>query len=117
MTVGTVHRCSRFKGNSSPVKVAKTYAMVSKAMASIIGLAESGEEKFTLTQVMNFRVTDECLPIFDINGTTRKVHKFKLVEKLNMKSVDHITVLRLFIVSGVVLIFFLSHCCPQMMHI
>ena len=62
--------------------------MENRAMASVIWLAESGKEKFTLAQVMEFRVTDECLSIFNINGTMKKVQKSKLVEKLNMQPVD-----------------------------
>jgi len=91
----TIHRCSRYTFSKPPVtrdsvsgKVTKTDAMENRAMASLIWLAESGEEKFTLAQVMEFRVTDECLPIFNINGTMKKVQKSKLVEKLNMQPVE-----------------------------
>lgn len=90
----TIHRCSRYTFSKPPVtrdsvpgKVTKTDAMENRAMASVIWLAECGEE-FTLAQVMEFLVTDECLYIFIINSTMKKVQKSKLVEKLNMQPVD-----------------------------
>ena len=90
-----VHRCSKYTfskplatKDSVTGKVRKTDAMENRAMASIIWLAESGKEKFTLAQVMEFRMTDECLSIFNINGTMKKVQKSKLVEKLNIQPVD-----------------------------
>ena len=90
-----IHRCSRYTfskphatKDSVTGKVKKTDAMENRAMASVIWLAESGKEKFTLAQVMEFRVTDECLSVFNINGIMKKVQKSKLVEKLNMQPVD-----------------------------
>ena len=73
---------------SMPNKAIKTDAMENKAMVSIISLAESGRDKFTLLQVMDFRVTDECLPIFNINGTMKKVQKSKLLEKMNFQGIE-----------------------------
>lgn len=37
---------------------------------------------------MDYRVTDECLPIFNINGTMRKTQKSKLVTKFHMQPID-----------------------------
>jgi hypothetical protein len=34
--------------------------------------------KFTLSQGMEYDVTDECLPIWNINGTMKKVQESKL---------------------------------------
>lgn len=81
-----LHRCSRYTFNKPPAtrdsvtgKVRKTDAMENRAMASVIWLVESGEEKFTLAQVMEFRVTDECLPIFNINSIMKKVQNIKVI--------------------------------------
>ena len=52
--------------------------------------AETGEDKFTLSQVMEYRVTDECLPIFNINGTMKKVQKSKLIDKLNLQPIANV---------------------------
>ncbi len=60
--------------------------MESKAMASVLGLVEnSGVLK--LEDVLQHRVTAECLSIFNVNGTMRKVQKSKLQEKLTMTPV------------------------------
>lgn len=88
-----VHKNSRRNFSNPPpvsgtsdARVNKSEAMENKAMASIIALAEAHEEKFNLVDVMDFRVTDECLPIFNVNGTMRKTQKSKLVEKLHMET-------------------------------
>ena len=61
----------------------KTEEMESKAMASVLGLVEkSGALK--LEEVLQHRLTGECLSIFNANGTMRKVQKSKLQEKLTM---------------------------------
>jgi len=33
-------------------------------------------------------VTHECLPIFNINGTMKKVHKSKIIEKLHTEPME-----------------------------
>ena len=88
-----VHKNSRRNFSNPPpvpgtsdARVSKSEAMENKAMASIIALAEAHEEKFNLVDVMDFRVTDECLPIFNVNGTMRKTQKSKLVQKLQMET-------------------------------
>ena len=53
----TIHRNSRHNLNE-PIKVTRTDAIENKAMTSIISLAETGEDKFTLSQVMEYRVGD-----------------------------------------------------------
>ena len=86
-----MHRKSRRSFSNPPVApdasshttMTKIDAMENKAMASVMWLAETGEEKFTLAEVMEYRVTDECLPIFNINGTMKKVYKSKMIEKLH----------------------------------
>jgi len=69
---------------------AKSEEMENKAMASIIAMAEKHNKKFVLADVMEYRVTDECLPIFNINGTMRKTQKSKLIEVLDLESLQHV---------------------------
>jgi len=57
-------------------------------MTSVIWLTETGEEKLTLAEVMEYRVKDECVSIFNINGTMKKVHKSKMVEKLHTEPME-----------------------------
>eukprot|EP00112_Aurelia_sp_Birch-Aquarium-sp1_P023025 Seg6709.2 transcript_id=Seg6709.2/GoldUCD/mRNA.D3Y31 product="hypothetical protein" protein_id=Seg6709.2/GoldUCD/D3Y31 len=59
-------------------------------MAQIIALSQSSGAKIDLVQVMEHRVTEECLSIFNINGTMIKVQKSKLVEKLEFVSLNQI---------------------------
>ena len=47
--------------------------MESKALASVINLAS--ESGMKLEELFMHRVTEECLPIFNVNGTFRKVQK------------------------------------------
>ena len=54
-------------------------AMANKAMAEIISPEEICKEK-----VMRHRVTNECLPIFNIDGSLRKGQKSKLIEKFKL---------------------------------
>lgn len=51
-------------------------AMENKAMINLINIAQ--ETASDLVQIMQYRVTDVCLPIFNINGTMRKAVKAKL---------------------------------------
>ncbi|KAK6174843.1 hypothetical protein SNE40_013413 [Patella caerulea] len=57
-------------------------------MSTIVALAEAHDEKFHLVDVTDYRVTDECLPIFNINGTMRKTQKSELVTKFHMQPID-----------------------------
>ncbi|KAG1664228.1 hypothetical protein GQR58_019910 [Nymphon striatum] len=91
----TVHRNSRRNFSNPPpvtgqtnMTITKTEAMENNAMSSIVALAEAHDEKFNLVDVMDYRVTDECLPIFNINGTMRKTQKSKLVTKFHMQPID-----------------------------
>ena len=73
------------KANSECLK-GKTEEMESKAMSSVLELVEkSGALK--LEDVLQHRVTRECLSIFNANGTIRKVQKSKLLDKFNMSSI------------------------------
>ena len=53
-------------------------------MAQIISLAQNCDDAFDLIDVMQYQVTEECPPIFNVNGTIRKVVKSKLVDKFSM---------------------------------
>jgi hypothetical protein len=74
----SVHRNSRKNVSNPPQvrgeqydKVNKSEAMENSAMASIIAPAEDDDEKFNLFDMMDYRLTDECLPIFNVNVTMR----------------------------------------------
>ena len=63
----TIHRNSRHNFSKPPVqkdesaqKVTKTDAMENKAMAEIITLAQGLEDGLVLSEVMEYRVTEEC---------------------------------------------------------
>ena len=47
-------------------------------------MAEKCDVKLNLVQIMEYRITEECLSLFNNNGTMVKVQKSKLVEKLNL---------------------------------
>ncbi len=52
-------------------------------MASIIGLVEcSGALKHE--DILHHHFIDECLSIFNVNGTIRKIQKSKILQKLTM---------------------------------
>ena len=85
----TIHRNKRHTFNrpsqtkDRAISLVKTDYMENKAMSDIIILAEKCQERIDLEHIMEHRVTEECLPIFNINGTIRKGQKSKLLEKLN----------------------------------
>ena len=64
----------------------KTEEMQSKAFASIIRQAEVSDG-IKMEDVLHHRVSDECLAIFNANGSMRKNQKSKLQEKLTMTSI------------------------------
>ena len=64
--------------------VSRTAVIENKAMAEVISLIEKCDVKPNLVQIMEYRITEECLSLFNTNGTMVKVQKLKLVEKLNL---------------------------------
>lgn len=82
------NRCQNFttdevkKADNNIVK-GKTEEMETKAMASVLDLIEE-RDSFKLEQVVQHRVTEESLSIFNTNGAMWKVQKSKLQEKLRM---------------------------------
>ena len=76
------------KSFSNPPRDRKTAAitpstsveMENKAMSEVIVLCS--EKNVSLVSVMEYRVTEECLSLFNTNGTMVKVQKSKLIEQL-----------------------------------
>ncbi|KAG1654985.1 hypothetical protein GQR58_024759 [Nymphon striatum] len=58
--------------------------MESAGLAAIIELAE-GTGALTLEEIMENRVTEECLSIFNVDGSLRHTAKSKLFEHLNLQ--------------------------------
>ena len=61
--------------------------MESQGLASIIEIVEKSG-LVDLNEIMKHRITEESLPIFNANGTFRKVQKSKLLEKLNFQPIQ-----------------------------
>ena len=61
--------------------------MESVELAAIIEIVEkNGLVNFS--EILQCRITEESLSVFNANGTFRKVQKSKLIQKLNLASVD-----------------------------
>ena len=61
--------------------------MESKALASVVNFVDvSG--LVSLSEVMKYHLTEECLSLFNVNGTFRKTQKRKLLEKLTQQPID-----------------------------
>ena len=87
----TISRNARGNFNRPPAgetgpktSVSRTAVMENKAIAEVISLVEKCDVKLNLIQIMEYRITEECLSLFNTNGTMVKVQKSKLVEKLNL---------------------------------
>ena len=63
---------------SSDTHQSKSIAMENKAMSEVIVLCSKND--VGLEEIMEYRVTDECLSIFNTNGTMVKVQKSKLTD-------------------------------------
>ena len=61
--------------------------MEGKAMASVVNLVETSG-LLSLSEVMKHPLTEECLQLFNTNGTFRKTQKSKLLEKLTQQSIN-----------------------------
>ena len=60
--------------------------MESRALASVVNLVDvSG---LLLPELMKHRVSEECLTLFNANGTFRKTQKSKLIQKLALQPLD-----------------------------
>ena len=74
------------KKADSEVTKGRTEEMESKALASVLMLVEKNGT-IKLEDVLKHRVTGECLSIFNVNGTMRKVQKSKLQESLTLSEI------------------------------
>ena len=89
-----IKRNSRLTFSNAPVSKStgeilkvKQGEMESKALASVVNLVDiSG--MLLLSEVMKHRVSDECLALFNVNGTFRKTQKSKLLQKLTQQPLD-----------------------------
>ena len=82
----TISRNARGNFNRPPAgeigpkaSVSRTAVMENKSMAEVISLVDKCDVKINLVQIMGYRITEECLSLFNTNGTMVKVHKLKLV--------------------------------------
>ena len=60
--------------------------METEGLAAVIQLAEE-TGVFSLEEVLEHRVTYECLSLFNVNGSMRKTTKCKLVDHMNFQPV------------------------------
>ena len=66
---------------TSEASKVKQAEMENKALASVVNLVDvSG--LISLTDLMKYRITEECLILFNVNGSFRKTQKSKLLQKL-----------------------------------
>ena len=77
-------------------KPRKTDRMENRAMVKILSLAEGS--KVDLEDLMSYRLTEVCLPIFNINGLMRRAVKAKLVDcflvdETNLDDVAYISII------------------------
>ena len=64
----------------------KQEEMESRALASVVNLVDvSG---LLLPELMKHRVSEQCLTLFNANGTFRKIQKSKLLQKLALQPLD-----------------------------
>ena len=64
-------------------RVRKKDAMENRAMVKIISLAET--IAVDLEKLMRYRLTEICLPLFNINGQMRKAVKSTLINRFEMQ--------------------------------
>ncbi|MCH2406096.1 MAG: hypothetical protein MK200_07885 [Nitrosopumilus sp.] len=83
----TIHKNNR-KNFLSPIvsikfpsKPAKSAAMENEAMSKVVSLC--CKENISLADIMEHRITEECLSIFNINGSMVKTQKSKMKEIFN----------------------------------
>ena len=62
--------------------------MESAGLAAVIELAE-GTGALTLEHILEHRVTDECLSLYNVDGSMRKTTKCKLLDYFNLQPVQY----------------------------
>ena len=88
----TIHRNKRLNFAksriSTPAGAAVKVAQMEKAgLATLIDVAE-GSGLIKLESVLEWRVTDECLSVFNVDGSMRKTCKSKLLQEFTLDSVS-----------------------------
>ena len=80
----TIHRNDRKKFLTPVVektaKVSKSAAMENEAMCKVVSLC--CQENISLSSIMEYRITEECLTYFNMNGSLVKTQKSKMKEFL-----------------------------------
>ena len=66
---------------------ARTTEMEQSALKAVIDLVEVSQ-LVNLHDLLENRVVEECLALFNSNGTYRKTQKSKLIQKLSLQPVD-----------------------------
>ena len=66
---------------------ARTAEMERHALNAVINLVEVSQ-LVDLTELLEHRIVEECVALFNSNGTYRKTQKSKLIQKLSLQSVD-----------------------------
>ena len=61
--------------------------MESRALASVVNLVDVGG-LLSLPELMKHRISEDCLTLFNANGTFRKIQKSELLQKLTMQLLD-----------------------------
>ena len=90
----TVHKNNRATFTKPPtiakgsIKKMKTAEMENKAMANVVTMC-CQEKAIPLVDVLKHRITEECLSIFNTNGTMVKIQKSKLLEMLEWSPMPH----------------------------
>ena len=64
----------------------KTVKMENEAMSKVI--SDYCDSKVTLTEILQHRVTDECLSLFNTNGTMVKTQKSKLLQSFSFSPIS-----------------------------
>lgn len=89
-----IKRSSRLTFANAPVNKAtgedlkvKQGEMESRALAAVVNLVDVSN-LLSLSEVMKHRLTEECLTLFNVNGTFRKTQKSKLLQKLTQQPLD-----------------------------
>ena len=65
----------------------RTAEMEQSALKAVINLVEVSE-LVNLPELLEHRVIEECVALFNSNGTYRKTQKSKLMQKLSLQPVD-----------------------------
>ena len=61
--------------------------MEQSALKAVIDLVEVSQ-LVNLPELLEHRIVEECVALFNSNGTYRKTQKSKLIQKLSLQSVD-----------------------------